>query len=84
MSVLRDALAVARLESGLLARFPRFRLSLAGIVLIPALYALIYLESVWDPASRTGALPAVIVNLDQGARFHGTQVHLGEELSRTL
>ncbi|MBU6272312.1 MAG: YhgE/Pip domain-containing protein [Betaproteobacteria bacterium] len=84
MSVLRDALAVARLEIGLLARFPRFRLSLLGIVLIPALYALIYLESVWDPASRTGALPAVIVNLDQGARFHGTQVHLGEELTRSL
>ena len=84
MRLLRDALAVARLEVGLLARFPRFRVTLIGVVLIPALYALIYLESVWDPASRTGALPAVIVNLDEGARFHGTQVHLGEELTRTL
>ena len=35
------------------------RIGLLGIVLIPALYAFICLESVWDTASRTSALPAL-------------------------
>jgi putative membrane protein len=39
MQLLKNAFGVARLESVLFRRFPKLRMSVAGIVLIPALYA---------------------------------------------
>ncbi|MFT3817172.1 MAG: YhgE/Pip domain-containing protein [Rubrivivax sp.] len=84
MRLLRDALEVARLEGSLFRRFPKLRLSVIGIVLIPALYVLIYLRSVWDPVSQTGNLPAAIVNLDRGTTVNGQAVDLGAELARGL
>ena len=53
MNILRSAVAVFQLETRLLRNFPKLRVSVLGIVLIPALYSFIYLESVWDPAQRT-------------------------------
>ncbi|MEY2593741.1 MAG: hypothetical protein RI972_1430, partial [Pseudomonadota bacterium] len=66
-TLIRQTAAVARADLGLLHRYPRLRWVLPAIVVIPALYAFIYLDSVWDPASRTGALPVALVNLDEGA-----------------
>lgn len=84
MSLFQDALSIAKAEGGLFRRFPKLRMSVAGIILIPALYSFIYLSSVWDPASRTGALPAVIVNLDGGINYRGQQVNLGQDLAASL
>jgi putative membrane protein len=84
MQLLSNALRVTRLEAALFRNFPKLRLSVVGIVLIPALYAFIYLTSVWDPANRTAQLPAVIVNLDQGTQVQGKQVLLGAELAAGL
>ncbi len=84
MSLIRRALRVARPDAQLLRAFPKVWLSVAGIVLIPALYAFIYLASVWDPASRTGLLEATIVNLDQGSEIGGSPVNIGSDLVRTL
>ncbi|MEI7447387.1 MAG: YhgE/Pip family protein [Burkholderiales bacterium] len=81
---LSDAFAVSRLDARLFKRFPRLLLSLAGIVLIPALYGYIYLESVWDPITYTRDMPAAIVNLDRGTRSGGTAVDLGAEATRML
>lgn len=67
LKLLRDTSAVARADLGLVARYARLRWILPAIAVIPAFYAFIYLDSVWDPASRTGALPVAIVNLDGGA-----------------
>jgi putative membrane protein len=84
MKIFRGALDIARTEAGLFSRFPKLRLSVIGIIVIPALYALIYLSSVWDPAGHTAALPAIIVNLDAGVEFHGQKVNMGRDLADTL
>lgn len=84
MRLIRQALDVARLESALFRHFPKLRASVLGITLIPALYAFIYLMSVWDPASRTSELPAAIVNLDQGATANGQPVNVGADLTQSL
>ncbi|MBY0465286.1 MAG: YhgE/Pip domain-containing protein [Burkholderiales bacterium] len=84
MRLVTSALAVARLESALFHHFPKLRLSVLGITLIPALYAFIYLMSVWDPASRTSELPAAIVNLDQGTQANGQAVNVGADLTLQL
>lgn len=72
MQILRSALAVSKLELGLFSHFPKLRVWVLGIILIPALYAFIYLNSVWDPTTHTSNLPAAIVNLDQGTQVGET------------
>ena len=84
MNIFRNALHIARLEAGLFGRFPKLGLAVAGIVFIPALYAYIYLSSVWDPAGRTSALPAAIINLDRGFAYGGQQVNLGRDVTGML
>ena len=83
-TLIRQTAAVARADLGLLHRYPRLRWVLPAIVVIPALYAFIYLDSVWDPASRTGALPVALVNLDEGAVVGEQRIDLGHELVVTL
>ncbi|MBB5272255.1 YhgE/Pip domain-containing protein [Quisquiliibacterium transsilvanicum] len=84
MRLLADALRVARLEADLFRRFPKLRLSVIGIAVIPALYAFIYLQSVWDPAGRTAELPALVVNQDRGAEVNGQRVSIGADLLKSL
>jgi putative membrane protein len=54
------------------------------VALIPALYVLIYLSSVWDPASRTGNLPVAIVNLDQGLVYRDQAFNVGRDVVKRL
>ena len=80
----RDAWAIACMDAALLRRFSTLRLAVVAVVLIPAVYALIYLASVWDPAARTASLPAAIVNLDTGVQYHGHAANVGAELSASI
>ncbi len=84
MTLLRDALAIFRLEATLFQRFPKLKVSAVGVMLIPALYALIYLASVQDPGAHTSALPAAIVNLDQGLAYRGQTINIGENVAASL
>jgi YhgE/Pip-like protein len=84
MMMLREALALARLDASVFRRSRALILSALGVILIPALYALIYLEAVWDPASRTPALHALIVDLDEGTVSQGQRVRLAVDLVQTL
>ena len=84
MSLLGDAWGIARAEAGLFVRFPKLSISVLGIILIPSLYAFIYLSSVWDPYGRSSALPVAIVNLDEGFEYAGQSVNLGHDLAETL
>ncbi len=84
MRILRAAWTVSLLEARLFRNFPQLRLSVFGIVVIPALYAFIYLESVWDPGTHARNLPAAIVNLDKGTEVADTSANLGQELTRSL
>jgi putative membrane protein len=84
MTFLRDALVIFRLEATLFTRFPKLKASAIGVMLIPALYALIYLASVQDPSAHTGALQAAIVNLDRGLDFRGQSVNIGEGVVASL
>lgn len=84
MKFLHDAWAIFKLEATLFQRFPKLKVSALGIVFIPALYALIYLSSVWDPVARTHDLKAAIVNLDGGLDYRGQQVNVGKDVAKAL
>ncbi len=84
MRVLRDAFAIFRMEMTLFTRFPKLKVSTIGVIIIPALYALIYLSSVQDPGAHTGELKAALVNLDQGLMYRGQDVNVGQEVATSI
>ena len=84
MRVLRDAFAIFRMETTLFTRFPKLKVSAIGVVLIPALYALIYLSSVQDPSAHTGGLKAALVNLDTGFVYRDQEVNVGHEVVASI
>jgi putative membrane protein len=79
-----SVLFIARMESGFFVRSSKLLLAAAVVVLIPALYVVIYLTSVWDPAAHTGALPVAIVNLDRGLEYRQQAFNVGQEVTAKL
>ena len=71
---------VLRCEWQLLRDHPKLALACAGLLLVPAVYAWIYLYAMWDPAAHTRALPAGLVNLDTGARYRDRELNLGGDV----
>lgn len=71
---------VWRLEWMLLQRHPKQAVATFGLLFVPALYALIYLWAMWDPASHTRELRAGLVNLDTGARYRDRDLNLGAQV----
>ena len=82
--LLRQTKSIARIDLGFFLRRAKFVASIAAIALIPALYSVIYLSSLWDPASHSQALTVGIVNLDQGFDYKDSHFNVGQELSQTL
>jgi putative membrane protein len=80
MRQFRDAFSIFRSELTLFKRFPKLRISTLGVILIPALYAFIYLSSVSDPSAHTSGLKAAIVNLDEGLVYRGQAVNVGHSV----
>lgn len=62
----------------------RWVLTLAMVALIPSIYLIIYLSSIWDPASHAQALRVGLVNLDQGHAYQNQNVNIGTELTHRL
>lgn len=75
---------VVQVEWGLMRRHSRLRLSALGVLMLPALYALIYLSSVWDPNAYTQALPVGLVSEDAGLIYRGIGVNVGRDLLSAL
>ena len=84
ISFISKFLRIAGADVGLLRRSGMLRLAVLAVSLVPAIYALIYLSSVWDPNAKTSALPVALVNLDEGIRYQGHDANMGVELSDAL
>jgi putative membrane protein len=84
MKLLSQILFILHLEAQAFTRYPKLFAATLLVAFIPALYAFIYLSSVWDPASRIGALPAGLVNLDQGVEYRGQVFNAGWEVAASL
>jgi len=83
-ALIAGTLAIACAELAVVRRFPRILLAIVAVGVVPAIYALIYLTSVWDPAGHTADLPAAIVNEDRGVTYMSHSVNVGEQLTATL
>ena len=83
-SMLGAVAQAARYDLRFFRSHPRFTAAMAVFLVIPALYAGIYLSSLWDWASRTRNLTVVLVNQDRGAMHLGTRIHVGRTLVESL
>jgi putative membrane protein len=72
------------LEAQSFTRYPKLFAATVLVACIPALYAFIYLSSMWDPASKIDLLPVGLVNLDQGVEYRGQVFNAGWEVAATL
>ncbi len=80
MKLLSQAWIIARIEVSIFLRFSRMRWAALIAALVPGLYVLLYLSSLWDPAAHTDQLPVALVNLDRGL-VHGKQdLNVGQEV----
>ena len=55
-----------------------------AITLIPSIYTVLFLGSMWDPYGNTGSLPVAIVNEDQAIVYEGKEVDIGNMLCDNL
>jgi putative membrane protein len=80
MKLFAQAIVIARIEARFYARYPKLLIATLAVALIPALYAVIYLSSVWDPAANTGNLAVALVNLDLGMEYREHTFSVGREV----
>ncbi|MBL8330724.1 MAG: YhgE/Pip domain-containing protein [Rubrivivax sp.] len=83
-AILATADATARFDLAFFRTHVRFVAAIAIFLLIPALYAFIYLSSLWDPAALTRNLTVIVVNQDRGTQLGGAPVDVGRGLVEGL
>ena len=59
---------------------PTFIIVMIGVALIPALYNVIFLSSMWDPYGKVSNLPVAVVNQDQAASYQGEKMTIGKDM----
>lgn len=63
---------------------PTFIIVMIGISLIPALYNIIFLSSMWDPYGQLSDLPVAVVNHDKDASYNGNSMSIGKDMVSNL
>jgi len=63
---------------------PTFIIVMIGISLIPALYNIIFLSSMWDPYGQLSDLPVAVVNNDKEASYNGNIMAIGKDMVSNL
>ena len=63
---------------------PTFIIVMIGISLIPALYNIIFLSSMWDPYGKLSDLPVAVVNHDKEASYNGNTMAIGKDMVSNL
>lgn len=63
---------------------PTFIIVMLGVSLIPALYNVIFLSSMWDPYGKVSDLPVAVVNQDKAVTANGKTLSIGEDVVSSL
>lgn len=58
--------------------------TVCAMMIIPFLYAVFFLRSVWDPYGNTQYLPVAVVNQDKSVKFQGKTFAVGDQLVNKL
>ena len=63
-----------------LLKSPKLWITIIGVSLIPALYNLIFLSSMWNPYGNVKHLPVAVVNKDKSASFQNKILNIGHDM----
>ncbi len=59
-------------------------LIVAGLLVLPSLYAWVNLVACWDPYGNTNGIKVAVVNLDKGVTLEGNAINAGDEIVKNL
>lgn len=57
---------------------------IGGLIILPSLYAWFNIKASWDPYGQTDQIPVGVVNEDTGAMVRDQEIHVGDDLVKTL
>lgn len=60
------------------------RIVMAAIMIIPSVYAGVFLGSMWDPYGKADQIPVAVVNGDKPVTFQSAKMHIGKDLADNL
>lgn len=60
------------------------KIVLCAIMIIPMIYACVFLGSMWDPYGQTDQLPVAVVNKDKEVEYNDSTMDIGKQLSDKL
>ena len=63
-----------------LIKSPKFWVTMIGVALIPALYNLFFLGSMWDPYGKVDDLPVAVVNQDKSSTLNDQTLSIGDDM----
>ena len=63
-----------------LIKTPRLWVTMIGVALIPSLYNLSFLGSMWNPYGRLDDLPVAVVNHDKPATLNDKKIAIGDNM----
>lgn len=63
---------------------PTFIIVMLGVSMIPALYNVIFLSSMWDPYGKVSDLPVAVVNQDKAVAASGKTLSIGDDVVSSL
>ena len=55
-----------------------------AIIIIPVIYAGLFLKSMWDPYGNVDKLPVAVVNHDQPVVYNGKDLNVGKDMEEAL
>lgn len=61
-------------------RNPHLWVTILGVALVPTLYNLVFLTSLWNPYGNLNQLPVAIVNQDKSADFNHKKINAGDKI----
>ncbi|MCU6712235.1 YhgE/Pip domain-containing protein [Paenibacillus sp. J5C_2022] len=71
-------------ELAAIARNKKVLIPVIAVLLIPVMYAGMFLGAFWDPYAKLQELPVAVVNSDVGTELNGEQVHIGKDFEEQL
>lgn len=63
-----------------LIKSPKLWVTMIGVALIPALYNLSFLGSMWDPYGNVDNLPVAVVNQDKSSTLNNKTLSIGDDM----
>ena len=67
-----------------IAKSTWLKIVLCAIMIIPMIYACVFLGSMWDPYGQTDQLPVAVVNKDKEVEYNGSTMDIGKQLGDKL